>query len=110
MWIFRNDSFLSVVAHTGKPGYLLVRSRVEGDIQRAVPGAEVYEIEDADYRYRADVSKEDFREALSAAVDAIDYPNFKRSIPSGDVQRSGAYHRVWKVLVDTYGAYGRRGS
>ena len=33
MWIFMNDSMLSIVAHKDKPEHLLVRSRIEGDIE-----------------------------------------------------------------------------
>ena len=39
MWIFSNDSFLSVVAYESRdrrpiPGLLLVRPRTEGDLRR----------------------------------------------------------------------------
>ncbi|MEZ0325019.1 MAG: hypothetical protein ACAH95_03870 [Fimbriimonas sp.] len=100
MWIFQNEAFLSIVAERGSTGRLLVRSRVEGDIQRALPHAEVFEDLSADYRYRAFVSKEDLKAALSKAVDDIDYDNFKKSVP--DHQRHKAYMKVWQAMFSAY--------
>lgn len=107
MWVLLNDAYLSIVEHTGKPGHLLVRSRIQGDIERAIPSAKVYEDESADYRYRADVPRESVKEALSLAVDRIDYANFKGSVK--DSERHTAYMKVWRVLADAFGAYGRKG-
>ncbi len=107
MWIFQNDSFLSVVEHRDQPGMLLVRSRVEGDIQKVFPAVEVFQIGDADYRYRAIVSRDDLKAALAAAVDGIDYPNFKNSIAKEDVKRKQAYLSVWTAMANVFGAFGR---
>lgn len=104
MWLFMSDSFLSVVEHKTKPGTLLVRSRVKGDIERAVPCAIVWEDPEADYRYRAEVSKDAFRAALSDAVDRITYPNFKKSVKEN--RRHSAYMRVWQAMAQAYGAFG----
>ncbi len=103
MWIFLNDAYLSVVAERGDTGRVLVRSRVERDIQRALPAAEVFEDTSADYRYRAFVSKDDLKQALCGAVDRIDYDNFKNSVP--DPTRHHAYMKVWQAMASTYGAY-----
>lgn len=108
MWIFQNDSFLSVVAHRDRPGWLLVRSRIKGDIERAIPGAQVYEDETADYRYRAEVTREQLKEALLGAVDRIDYPNFKGSVAPSDTARHEAYLDVWQAMARRFGAYGRQ--
>lgn len=77
MWLLLNNAYLSIVEHKEMPRHLLVRSRIEGDIERAIPTAQVYEMESADYRYRADVPREILKEALGKAVDGIDYGNFK---------------------------------
>ncbi|HZH98269.1 MAG TPA: hypothetical protein VEX38_04805 [Fimbriimonadaceae bacterium] len=106
MWVFLNDAFLSVVAHRDLEGMLLVRSRIEGDIERAIPGAEVFTNESADYLFRAVVSRDRFKECLCFAVDRIDYGNFKNSIEPEDLQRRRAYHDVWGVLAQSYGAFG----
>lgn len=105
MWIFQNNSFLSVVAHRDQPGMLLVRSRIKGDIERALPNSEVFEIEDADYRYRAIVSVQDLQTAMAEAIAKIDYPNFKNSVKESE--RHDAYMGVWSVMARAFGAYGR---
>lgn len=110
MWVFQNDSSLSVVAHRHKPGFLLVRSRIEGDIQRAIPGAEVFEDLKADYRFRSAVSVDDFKAAMTAGIDKITYDNFKGSISHDDEKRHSAYMGVWKVMATRYGSYGQSGS
>lgn len=107
MWVFLNDSCLSIVEHSGKPGHLLVRSRIQGDLERAFPSAEVYEDTTADYRFRADIPREEVKEAMSSAIDRIDYANFKGSVK--DSERHNAYMKIWRVLADAFGAYGRAG-
>lgn len=93
-----------MVAHRDKPGHLLVRSRVDGDIERAIPTAEVYQDASADYRFRAVITQQALKDALVAAVDEIDYENFKGSVQ--DRRRHDAYMRVWSVMAREYGAYG----
>ena len=104
MWIFLNDSFLSVVEHKDKADVLLVRSRIAGDIERAVPEIEVFELENADYRYRAEVGRQRFKDAMCAAVDRIHYTNFKNSVK--EPKRKTAYLRVWQEMAQAFGAYG----
>lgn len=103
MWVFQTESSLSVVMHKDQIGKLLVRSRVEGDIERAIPGANVWDDPNADYRYRAIVTKEEFKAALSQAVDAMDYTSFKAAVPSR--ARRAAYIEVWAAMARTFGAY-----
>lgn len=97
MWIFLNDSFISIVAHYGLPNSLLVRARRAGDIERAIPAAagKVQLTPEADYRYRATLPRATVEQALIDAVDAIDYPNFKNSIDPRDTTRSAVYGAVW---------------
>lgn len=97
MWIILNDAFVSIVAHRDKPDVLLVRARVEGDIERALPGAQVWTDPAADYRYRAEVTREVVAQALADAVRGIDYGNFKDSVE--DRQRHAAYAAVWSDLT-----------
>ncbi len=104
MWIFLNDAALSVVEDRADPKRLLVRSRVKGDIQTALPLADVFEDLEADYRYRAFVPREDLKDALARAVDGIDYANFKGSVKQR--RRHLAYMDVWGAMARVYGAYG----
>lgn len=60
MWLFTSNSFVSVVADrddTQSPR-LLVRARIEGDIDQLFPNVEVMETLLADYRYRAWVDRQ----------------------------------------------------
>ena len=57
MWIMMNDSYFSVVKNRDKKDHLLVRARVEGDIERVFPKAKVIEGAGTDYKYRASIPK-----------------------------------------------------
>jgi hypothetical protein len=104
MWIFLNNSFLSVIdpkaKYTGGGGpvssTLLVRSRIKGDIEAVFPKAIVTETPDRDYRFRASIPREKVAEAMLDAVNGIDYSNFKGSVP--DKARHDAYAGVWGVM------------
>ena len=96
MWIFQNDSFLSIVAHRTKPSVLLVRARKAGDIEAVFPQAQVRKGEGTDYRYRADIPTEDVARALAERVQGIAYPNFKDSVPNH--ARRDVYFAVWDVM------------
>jgi hypothetical protein len=109
MWIFQNNSFLSVVEHKDDPARVLVRSRIQGDIERAIPGVTVHEDRQADYRYRTFVTREQFKAAMSAAIDRIQYPNFKDSVAKEDHERKAAYLSVWQVMAERFGAWVGRG-
>jgi hypothetical protein len=104
MWIFLNDAFLSIVEHREDPSKLLVRARVRGDIERVFPAAKVLHTPvRADYAYRAVIDRRVVADRLRAAVDSIDYPNFKNSVTEDD--RHDVYMGVWETM---YG-FQRRG-
>lgn len=98
MWIFMNDAFLSIVAHREKAHTMLVRARIEGDIERVFPDAKVKRTENADYLFRAEINTVDVLVAISNEVASIDYDNFKASIPHDDDERHWAYLEVWKTM------------
>ena len=81
MWIFLNDSFLSVVADKADPrgNRLLVLAR-----------------RSSDHAQRAGVPRQQVAEALAARVEAIDYPNFKNTIQ--DIGYHDAAMQVWGVM------------
>jgi len=103
MWIFLNDAFLSIVADRNDPGRLLVRARIEGDIERVFPSARVKKTPTADYLYRASISRADVAAALLDRVTSIGYPNFKDSV--SNPERHDDYFEVWHVM---YRAQGRQ--
>ncbi|CAB5220232.1 hypothetical protein UFOVP233_24 [uncultured Caudovirales phage] len=104
MWIFLNNAFLSVVdpeaAYDGMSGpigdKLLVRARIDGDIEAVFPQAKVTETPHRDYRFRALVSRHMVALAMAKAVNQIGYSNFKGSVP--EKARHDAYSGVWGVM------------
>lgn len=96
MWLFLNDSFLSIVAHREEADALLVRARRAGDIEAVFRDVPVLEQGGTDYRFRATVPAAEVAQAVAGRVRAIDYGNFKDSVP--DRARHDAYLRVWDVM------------
>ena len=98
MWIFSSGSFVSVVADRDNKDNLLVRARVAGHIEALFPQAKVFELEDADYKFRALVTREAAAQVMAAQVGSIGYDNFKNTISDP------AYHSccrdVWGVMYD----------
>lgn len=96
MWLFLNDSFISIVSDERRPDNLLIRARKEGDIEAFIPGARAQRTPDADYLYRASVPRERVAAALAERAKGIDYGNFKGSVPDDD--RHDVYMRVWQAM------------
>lgn len=96
MWVFLSDSFVSIVADRGDSRRLLVRARRPDDIHKLVPGAQVFEDQLADYRWRAFVDRDTVAQALFDKAQAIDYDNFKNSMD--DHQLHSAASRVWGTM------------
>jgi hypothetical protein len=96
MWIHLSDAFLSVVAHRHDPDMLLVRGRVQGDIERVFPDAVVTTTPDADYRFRAVLPRGVVAGALAGSVLTIEYDNFKNSVTEHD--RHDAYFQSWHAM------------
>ncbi len=95
MWIFLNDSFLSIVAHQDRPGFLLVRARAKGDIERVFQQAAVRP--GHDYAYRAEIEREQVTAILARRIEGIDYPNFKNSVRERD--RHDVYMDIWEKML-----------
>lgn len=98
MWIFLNRAMLSVVAHRGKPHHFMVRARFEGDLERVFPKAKVLRTPNADYLFRATVTRRQVAAALALELGAVEYDNFKASVPHADADRVHAYSGVWDVM------------
>lgn len=100
MWIASKSGFVSVVQHFEKKDMLLVRARVRKDLQSLFDNQRIFELDDADYRYRIEVSKQEFAEIMVNQIKDIDYPNFKNRIAAQSSQEDklGAYHDIWRVM------------
>jgi hypothetical protein len=96
MWVFTNTGFVSIVQHREQVDLMIVRARRAAHLQSLFPGAEVLETKNADYRFRTFIHRGRVKDALAAAVDALDYPNFKNSI--ADASYHDAASAVWNVM------------
>jgi hypothetical protein len=97
MWICLNNSFLSIVHKNCEPDQVLVRARRPNDIERIFPDAKVDRDINADYLYRATISRLDVALAIAHEVNNIEYPNFKESIE--DELLHDAYIDVWCTMA-----------
>lgn len=109
MWIYTPTSFVSLVAHRDRPGFIMARGRLPGDLQRVFPGCKVEATPAADYRFRTVVSQADAAAAIARQVDSIDYDNVKNAIPKAQQQlgdplnsdlRYRAMTRAWSGMMD----------
>lgn len=97
MWLFLSDVYLSVVAHREDPNVLLVRSRIQGDIERILPGVPVHHTPRNDYAYRALVPRQVFAQAMADRILAMDYGNFKGSV--WEDWRHRRYYGVYNAML-----------
>jgi hypothetical protein len=98
LWIFTTHGFYSVEEDEFDSEVLVVRSRVEGDLEKHWPFAEVEETPANDYRYRARIWRRDVAAEIAKSILEIDYSNFKDSIT--DDRRSLPYLRVWSTMAE----------
>ncbi len=97
MWVMLNDAFLSIVKKDCGTDGLLVRARRPGDIERVFGRrVRVTRSEDADYLFRAVISRADVEEAMEREIGRIDYANFKSSVE--DKELHDAYLGVWTAM------------
>jgi hypothetical protein len=104
MWLITTRGFYSVVADHYEDGNVLVRARVREDLEALgdlIPGLEVEETPERDYRFRASVPREVWTATAGALAEEIDYPNFKNAVAERQgPERAGTYGRVWWTLLD----------
>lgn len=103
MWVFLNDAMVSIVRDYRNLDLLLVRSRIEGDVQRAIPGAEVIEHSRPDWKYTTTVSRSELKDALANAVDRLNYFDYEASLDGNTRHR--AMVAVFGALSDAYPDY-----
>lgn len=101
MWLFFNDSMLSVTKPSGSgQDEILVRSRKKQDILLVFPDVE--DIIEAtpfrDYPYRVMLSAKRVAEVVAKRILAINYDNFKASISIKDEHRHDVYTRIWSTM------------
>jgi len=98
MWLCFNNSFVSIVDKGDKPGFLCVRARRSGDIEKVFPGADVKRTPGNDYLFRAYVNRKVVAQTVADRLLDLDYSNFKGS--TKDKRLHDAYMRVWGIMGD----------
>jgi hypothetical protein len=105
MWLMTDFGFFSIVKKEGDD-YLTVRARARQDLlnlkKRYLPAIGAIEVSDyTDYRYRVQVPREAFAEAMKEIALDIDYPNFKNSVAAKQGKaRARIYEDVWHRLME----------
>lgn len=104
MWIVTvSGGFVSLVQDRDDATKLQVRARVPEDISATFPGAEVFIIPGADYRYRARVDQQEAAQKLAEAVLAIDYDSHFKDVAlqrsPADPERYNAYYGTWSAMA-----------
>lgn len=104
--------FYSIVER--QPGEFHVRGRERQDLENLLKGVpsldtKLFETPDADYGYRIVVEKDDVLAILNFFGETLDYSNFKGKIDVTPDQSKKPYHKVWQVMADALGAYGKKG-
>lgn len=100
MWVFTKNGFFSIVQDKDDENYLIVRSRVKGDIENYFDPNQVQEDAGSDYRYRIRLHREVVNTWLYEVVDHIDYTNYKAAVNMVDKRRSEYYGMVWAIMAD----------
>jgi len=67
MWIFMQDSFVTISQDKNQRDRFMIRARVAGDIEKLFPEAKIIRLDDADYLFRAFIPKDRVVEVLSRA-------------------------------------------
>ena len=99
MWLMTTRGFYSVVEHRDDADRLLVRARCQADIAALanLVSGEPVRLEDADYAWRVEVTRDEWQAAMQVLVGEITYPNFKSAV--GDPEHRDAYMKVWGVML-----------
>jgi len=102
MWVVTTQGFYSVVELREDPSKVLVRARTREDMEalrEQIPSLEPVEGAGTDYRWRAVVTREQWKYAVAELAEGIDYPNFKDAVAGRQGRvRAKTYLRVWSAL------------
>jgi hypothetical protein len=102
MWLFCVQGFYSVVENQDDPGFLIVRTRVRRDLEalsEQIPDLVPFRIYDADYPWRAVVSRTQWQRALIQIAAEIDYERFQTAVAAREPgQRAEVYARVFDEI------------
>lgn len=98
MWIFTSRGMLSIVEHRDDPYTVLVRARTHDHLAAFVDKLDIFTDDSADYKYRAEIPREQLESLMLSLADEVDYPNFKSSILNKEKRYSAACKDVWATM------------
>jgi hypothetical protein len=96
MWIAHTEGWISIVSHRDDPEVLLVRARRDDHITHLWPDAEIIILADADYRYRAAISREMVAEVIAEVLINMEYDDFKSHV--SDVELRTSFLSIWDFM------------
>ena len=99
MWLMTTRGFYSVVEHREDADRLIVRARCQEDIAALAGLVDVEPVwlENADYAWRVEVTRDEWQAAMRVLVGEITYPNFKSA--AHDPAHYDAYNKVWGTML-----------
>lgn len=111
MWIFTQTGFVSAVHHYSEPDTMVVRARDRVSLESIARStdAPIEKTPVSDYPYRVHVKQAAFTQWLIAAVESLDYTNFKDRV--GDTRGHEFAHTlmgVWNIMHEVEDADARR--
>jgi hypothetical protein len=107
MWLYTKLGFFSIVHKAPcKKDELLVRTRCRQDIEALSKklsqisnfNGTIVESKDSDYAYRMMVPRSILAPFMAGLMEALDYKNFKGTIPYNDQLRHEAYSKCWEAM------------
>lgn len=104
MWICFNNAFVSAIENINNPNMLVIRARHKDHLNNLFPDATVTVTPNRDYRYRIDVTKQEFADMVSKNIMNINYNNFKKSVNDNDLH--DLYAKFW-TLHYSYQEWGK---
>lgn len=109
MWVFALTGFYSVVLNHDDPSSVMVRGRVEKDLERlqhimsdlGLERGPISRSPDRDYPYRLVMPKSEWADAVYTLAKDIDYNNYKNQVRATDGhERAALYSRIWGIMLD----------
>ena len=100
MWIASENGFFSIVKHNGDADKWLIRARAFKDLSGAFPEERIKVIDQADYRFRVEVTRQELTSFLLDQGD-IDYTNFKNHVAATSQRDKLPYYsKIWGIMYD----------
>ena len=101
MWIFALEGFVSIVAVRGRTDRLMIRGRLQEDVEHwrdLVGEGELKHTSNADYAWRFTARRMAVAKALAQLARKVSYDNFKGAVGHTNPERARAYMAVWAAM------------